>query len=180
MSLGRLHLIRWRRQYEGNYGSSEMQSTRVATLLIGYSIREIRDRKHRIEANFHRGAYVALRRFVRAITVPVSAGQSGYLLRQMPSLSSKSHPHMTIPPHVLSYSRGDSADPLSQISTPLFSLYRGEEYMKHVSRPELIYVRACNAAGKQQYAAIILPVQCHVEVHTIYTTDLFCDENDAC
>ena len=55
-------------------------------------------------------------------TVPVSAGQSGYRLRQTLSLSSKSHPHMTIPPQVLSYSRGDSADPFSQISTPPFSL----------------------------------------------------------
>ena len=73
------------------------------------------------------GVYRVLTRSVRAITVPVSAGQSGYLLRQIPSLSSKSHPHMTIPPQVLSYSRGDSADPLSQISTPLFSLEKGDE-----------------------------------------------------
>jgi hypothetical protein len=73
------------------------------------------------------GVYRVLTRSVRAITVPVSAGQSGYLLRQIPSLSSKSHPHMTIPPQVLSYSRGDSADPLSQISTPLFSLEKGKE-----------------------------------------------------
>ena len=76
------------------------------------------------------GVYRVLTRSVRAITVPVSAGQSGYLLRQIPSLSSKSHPHMTIPPQVLSYSRGDSADPLSQISTPLFSLEKGEEKRK--------------------------------------------------
>jgi hypothetical protein len=54
---------------------------------------------------------------------------------------------------------------------------RGEVEVMLVS--ELQRVRACNAAGESQWTAVVSPVQRHIEVHTIHTTDLFCDENDA-